>query len=575
MQSKIKKTALATALATALTGGALMSVSTAVQAVNIAQDGLGEALEFSYYTVRSGWSTLFNITNTSNETVIIKVRWREALNSREARDFIVVLSPYDVWTVVTREGENGPEIITADNSCTFPKLESVNSTGDAFGNGLTGVEFTNLAYTRDTSGARVVDNRDWSSRVPPSIGGGLNMADIDRTREGYFEVFNMGSIHNNSQNLVADAATIARFAKHEEEVGNNQAVPRDCSLVRSVLRNRSPAVINNFLTEPKNVLKGRAVLVASESGIAAGYDPLTLADFSVVPIYGLPTSVLPSLASANPAIATVINDGQVVGVPGFTGRFGTGNIQPTATASAALGVNAVLSPIPAGAGADAVSALISRSNLINDYNAKGDSATSWIVGFPTKNFYVDRAIYPSNTMAQIPFADPNAPYAPFRGIAPVFNGTNRGGGSCLNFRLSMWDREEYNVVADQFSPPLSPSIGGMCNEVNVLSFGRGNNPLGSSTIHRTVVGGDNKGSLPADNGWAVLGFGGNPALNGTTSNAGGLIRNSLPVIGMRVEVRNRGDATVNFGLANEVTYIGDRTQPQLGLSQAVTTQVLQ
>ena len=70
LKQKTKTASLSLALAAAMTGGVMMGTSTSVQAVNIAQDGLGEVLIFPYYTVRDGWATYFNVTNTSDKTVI-------------------------------------------------------------------------------------------------------------------------------------------------------------------------------------------------------------------------------------------------------------------------------------------------------------------------------------------------------------------------------------------------------------------------------------------------------------------------------------------------------------------------
>lgn len=513
-----------------------IGVSAPVQAVNIAQDGLGEALVFPYYTTRAGWITLFNVTNTSNETVLIKVRWREALNSRNVRDFIVVLSPFDVWTAVTRQGDDAPEVITADHSCTYPKLA-------AYDQGLTGKKFTNRSYSQDTSGAELIDNRDGASTA------------LDRAEEGYFEVFNLGSINNNSQKLSGDAATLVNSAKHKKDA-SNQAVGANCALVRSVFENRSALQINALLSEPKNVLKGRALLVAGEKGIAAAYDPLVLADFVSHSIYAKSSEPLPNLSSADP-IALVVNDGQSVNAIGFS-----------PTSSKVVKINTKSSPT---SGVDAVSALISRSNVINDYNIKGDSKTSWVLTFPTKSFYVDRALYSSNNQSPIGLGE-EAPLSPFKGLAPVFNET-----SCFNFRLSLGGRDRYNAIADRFSPSIPTDKGGMCYETNILSFSAAveeSNLLGSTRINRDVIGADNKGVLPAANGWAIIGFGGNPENKGQTVNSGEKIMRSLPVIGMRIETRNRGNAAINYGLINDHAYIGNRIQPQLGLDSKVVTTLL-
>ncbi len=52
----------------------------------------------------------------------MKIRWREALNSREVRDFNVILSPNDVWTGVVTSTVDGALVRTFDKSCTSPQL---------------------------------------------------------------------------------------------------------------------------------------------------------------------------------------------------------------------------------------------------------------------------------------------------------------------------------------------------------------------------------------------------------------------------------------------------------------------
>ena len=86
---KMKKKILSAAVLAAL------GASTA-QAVNLSQDGTGEVLLFPYYTVQNGEETLVSIVNTTDYTKAVKVRFREAYNSREVLDFNLYLSPHDV-----------------------------------------------------------------------------------------------------------------------------------------------------------------------------------------------------------------------------------------------------------------------------------------------------------------------------------------------------------------------------------------------------------------------------------------------------------------------------------------------
>lgn len=454
-----KKSTMSIALTAAVAGGTLMGLSAPAQAVDIAPDGLGQVLVFPYYTTREGWNTYFNVTNTSNKTVAIKVRWREGRNSRDVRDFNVILSPYDVWTAATVDTGNGAGMVTSDNTCTVPQLPS--TTG-----GLTGVDFTNTAYIQKG----VQDNRD---RGPQ---------DLDRTREGYFEVIEMGVIDNATATGIA--ASIANAAKHTN-VGNNTATPINCNFIDNLFATNLTGVQAAFAA-PENVLKGRAVLINAAKGIAAGYDPLVLEDFSIAPIVFAPSSPSPSLANALPG------------------------------------------------GLTDVDALISRNGVINDYNVATNSETDWVMTFPTKNFHVDKAFAPSANFAAIPF-NGVAPTSPFDAAVngERFSGVQFG-KSCFDVTLAIWDREEYKET-DTFTNAFSPAEPGeegdrMCYEANILSFGESD--VFGSTLRKSI------GTLPGDYGWANVGFGGS----------------ALPVIGMRVEVRNKGDATVNFGFANDHAY---------------------
>ena len=480
-----KKTTMSLALTTALAGGALMGMSAPAQAVNIAQDGLGEVLIFPYYTTREGWSTYFNVTNTSDRTVIAKVRWREGVNSREVRDFNIVLSPYDVWTAATVNTADGAKMVTSDNSCTAPQLLPM-------GGNLNGVDFTELAY----SGTHA-DGGD---------------ATKDRTREGYFTIIEMGVARTENVQTAVDAL-------HIGGTPNNTQLPRNCANIVARTQNDFAALAAEF-DEPQNVLKGRAVLINTASGVAAGYDPTVLANFynplgtdgvsANDNLVELPASDFPNLNNAFPPVAQWIDDTPGVGpilqtVPGF----------------------APMRPV------DAVSVLFNRSAVINDYNIATDSETDWVVTSPTKRYYVDEA---NSVFAAVTPEGGFAPAYPFDAsvsgeeFSSVVLGT-----SCFDIRLNIWDREEYKaneIVNLQFSPPIPGAPGDkLCYETNVISFGD-SNVLGSQLRLEVPATG-----LPGDNGWAELNFG----LSGVEE---------LPVLGMRVERRQKDTIQASFGFAN-------------------------
>jgi hypothetical protein len=281
--------------------------------------------------------------------------------------------------------------------------------------------------------------------------------------------------------------------------------------------------MQEILDAPANVLKGRAILVKGKEGIAAGYDPLVLANFSGTAIYHSPDSQFPNLNEGDP-IAVIIDDANI---------------------ATPVVLTKITHPNIIKRNVDAVSQLISRSAVINDYNVTGDSETAWILTFPTKNFYVDRQFNGSDRHATI-LKGRLAPLAPF---ASTVNGeafsSKADSKSCFDFNVSMWDREEFDTpdidIVDQFSPRepgTSLDQTRLCYEANILSFG--DSDLFSSSLQKSLFKG-NEAGLPGLSGWAKVTFG----------QAGA----KLPVTGMRVEIRNRGDATVNYGLANDHAYM--------------------
>lgn len=440
---QFKKSAMAVAVVGAL-GGAVQ----VAQAVNLATDGLGEVLIFPYYTVNADYDTYVNVVNTSDKAVAVKVRAREAYNSRDCRDFNVVLSPYDVWVAtITRNPDGFARITTNDNSCTSPKL---------FDNSVSG-------YTDLLPGVRGVDftNADYIDRNEDAGPNGL-----DRCKAGYFEVIEMG---------VSDGGPIYDASKH-----NSSGVPKDCDFVATKFQTDIVSIQNEF-AEPNNVLKGSGVLIRTTQGKNGAMDAVTLANFfnpaadgvdddSPVDLIQTPDNVHPNLLDARPAVSRILND-QATHVQGF---FVDGEWE---------------------FGEDAVSAVLMRASIINTWSSNPDNAakTDWVITFPTKNFYVDE---------RWTGLDPEDAYPPF---ANGFHGAEGQGKACDVVTLQWWDREEQTPGQSNcqdsggcFSPKPAPNEApsdALCYEANVLTF-NGANTLGSP-LARSV-------SIDYHYGWAKM-----------------------------------------------------------------------
>jgi hypothetical protein len=487
---KMKQLALAVGM---VVGG--MGMVPSVQAVNLATDGLGQVLIFPYYTTRAGWNTLFNITNTSNQVVALKVRFHEGYNSRDVFDFNVILSPYDVWNGTLSNGAGDvPNFSTSDKTCTVPAIPAG---GQSFSGGL-------LAYTR------------------AAADGGPNTP--DRMREGYVSITMMGT--SLPTGLAAGAVHTAA------------GVPANCAALRNAFALSGATTIAGlrgaFPNYAVNPLKGAFSLVNAANGWNASGEAVTLANFFVPPANA--TAVYQGLN----LITAQLPPDRVNNV--FTDSFHEPDLNAGNTSGQVLLANgtpvsdsANLTPaVTSGVGA--VSFVLRRASVVNQW-ANLDAApparpwdvrSDWVVTFPTKRFHVDTA---KHEWAGQATGRPGVP----NGLAPPFSSTFNG-QSCDDVGYTIYDREEQQIIRQDepvFSPAPSTPGNQLCQEVNVLTFGASDtvtnvlkSPMGNGTLSGNIA------DLPGANGWMQLNF----------TNAAG----ALPVVGFAVI--NRTEPT---GILNE------------------------
>lgn len=431
-----------------------LSLLPSAQAVNLATDGLGQTLIFPYYTTRAGWNTLINITNTSNEVVVAKVRFHEGYNSRDVFDFNVIMSPHDVWNGTLSNGAGDvPSFSTSDKSCTAPAIPAG---GVVFNDGVN----TNglLAYTGTAADGGPVTT--------------------DRMREGYISVVMMGT---------SPATGLAANAVHTAA-----GVPANCAALRSAFALQGTdlatlrAAFPNYAVNP---LKGAFSLVNAGNGWNASSEAVTLANFSTVPLI---TAQLPPDK-----------------VPAFTDSFHEPDLNSGNTLAQVLLADNTVSPGPTG-GADAVSFVLQRTSVVNQW-ANLDAAppanpwevrSDWVVTFPTKRFYADN--YPAVLFAGRYTGHPGLP----AGVAPFL--ADYFGRSCVDVGYTIYNREEQQITKvgePVFSPAPSQPGDQLCQEVNVLTFGAGDtvtnvlkSPMGNGTLSGNVA------TLPGPNGWMQLNF---------------------------------------------------------------------
>lgn len=315
--------------AAVLAGLGAVGLAGTANAVHVNPDGLGSVLIYPYFTTRAdggGTSTAYydnyvSVVNTTASTKAVKVRILEGKRSAEVLDFNLFLSPFDVWTGAIVRTTDGAAMISADNSCVVPNsLFAIKDPTAITANSLN--HFKNFVYA-----------------ASPADGGGTT---LDRTREGYLEVFEMGDVTN----VTATAA-----AKH-----NSAGRPANCAYFEA-----NDATLATQLTAPTGGLMGGASILSVRAGTDYSYDAVALANWSTSVMYSPAGDVLPRLTGGNVVTSTV-----------FTAA---GNVVTSTWASAR----------------DAVSASIMRQNVMNEYMLETGTAsgTDWVITFPTKFAYVN------------------------------------------------------------------------------------------------------------------------------------------------------------------------------------------
>lgn len=386
--------------AAVLAGLGAVGVAGTASAVHINPDGLGQALIYPYYTVRAGNDTYLSVVNSTNSTKAVKVRFLEGKNSREVLDFNLYLSPYDVWTGAIVATTDGAKLITADKSCTTPAIPAG------------GKDFVNYQY----SGVNT-DGED---------------ASLDRTREGYFEIIEMGDVIN---------------ATYQANVKHTNGTPKDCGAMQNLTA--ADFVDSIDISIPTGGLGGKVELLGPALGTAFGVDAVAIDAWATSSHWFIPGSVFPNLATPTGGTSNVFNAGAV---------------RTTAWA----------------ASIDAVSATMMHDNIINEFmlDTATLSGTDWVVTMPTKNQYVTVDTNPSSrtgrghTAALPPFAE------------------NFGiDGSCDPVALTLHDREEA-VAPGDFSPLPPGQVSALCWESTVVTFNN-SDVLGSVNSTNITTGYEN------------------------------------------------------------------------------------
>ena len=423
------------------------------EAVYLNPNNTGQVLVYPYYATNvagsNAWQTYISVVNTTTRAKAVKVRVLEGRTSSEVLDFNLFLSPNDVWVAVIAAApgtETNPDaparmfVPTDERSCTSPVGNLPQQNG--------GEPFRNFEYAESAVGADL-----------PGIG-------LDRTREGYVEIIEMG--------VLSGAAATA--------VTHVNGVPANCAVVQAA--SFDPVALGQ-ITPPTGGLMGTGTLINVNNGQDATYKADALENWSATVQYSGPGSTRPNIADANPAVSIVVNAGGI----GTTGA----STQITAYRSDFGIPGTFVSGVPVGA--RAVASVYMHTAVMNEYvlDAGTGSLTDWVITQPVKHphFVTD--------------ADAAQPY------------TNvlTTDGACETVSFTFFDREERSRTASgtDFSPaPPDAPANSLCWESTVLSIRhapgvdhtQANAPRSAILASRNVTNIEITSTF--QNGWAELTF---------------------------------------------------------------------
>jgi hypothetical protein len=483
------------ALASAVLG--TLGIAGSAHAIYQDPNNLGQALVYPYYTVNNDpngnpFNTYISIVNTNTDVKVVKVRFREGKASHEVLDFNLYLSPNDVWTgaiiPASTDTTSAAHIVTADVSCTNPVIPAG------------GVDFRNFDYAGDV----------------------LAQDTLDRTREGYAEVFEMATIDPTAGTGVWTAAV------HQYGTGGAPA----CGAVLVGNPAGGGAVLAS-VTYPTGGLSGTGTLINVTSGRDTMYNARAFgAWLTGTQAYNDPTTDNPNFGNTSPPSSIVVDPGKA--------RAYFSNFVATVVQS-----GLTLQP-----GARAAAATMMHDNVINEYilDAVTGSDTDLVMTFPTKKLFV------FGTAA----------------ITPFTNSLTKS-GACEVISVTYFNREEVGATPSgvDFSPsPGAAPANTLCWESTVMSIRNGstNAPTPSAAPTSLVLGSRNVTAVSVSsafqNGWMRVNFTGTNAVGtgltsdatSTTVGAAGIITTAaqtyhgLPVVGFMV--RTYANGTLTCGTAS-------------------------
>jgi hypothetical protein len=433
-------------------------------AVMLDPRGTGQVLIYPYYTVNHQ-QALLSVVNATAHGKALKARFREGYDGREVASFNVYLGPHDSWVGAvydtSPDGAGAAAIATNDNSCTVPAFPLAPVPGT-----LHALTFSDASYTQGGYGE--------------ATGTDSGPTSLARTREGFFEIIEMGEVVDQASGSPGTLEAITPV----------DGTPPGCAQVRDAWSSGGywTGDAQTDLLPPSGGVYGAAGIVDVAQGTLYAYDATAIDGFSDVAQHTAPGDPKPNLSTA---VTDSAND--------------------VATAYVPVGNTVLRADYPASTrGVDAVSAVLMALDLHNDFNSDPNlgAQSDFLVAFPTKQFYVDPAIVGTQPTDVLP---------PFE---QVFGGgfpgaTPTPGVSCIQAEASFRDREGRSALPSDVcfpEPPIHPT-NLICLQTQTLRLGAHGAAPGAlrAALSGTLLQTDDCGGgpllpVPFDTGTVVVRF---------------------------------------------------------------------
>ncbi len=464
MNANFKPLGLVAAVAAATAG-----YTGVAQAQTFAGTGLGDAAVVPYYTVQGDYVTGVHITNTSDLTQVVKLRFRRASDSMDALDFNIIMSPFDMWTGFIRQDDEGGIFVgTSDTSCTAPL--TVQQTGVA------------------------------------------EMPDIFRegAEEGYVEIIGMGAAG-------ATAPWMAIGSTHIPGVG----VPIDCvSVETNFFRNATaaPAANTNI-----GVLDDNLSNQACSEIIGSVVDPAWVSCAVSGAANGIVGGTAPNMLEDT---GNVLNVTYFIRSAGTGTEFGSRAIHIADLAAGAMMSNQEIlidglvdyfsflypdldggSPAPGAATGrgsfDGVRTALGAAQVINEWSTASANAvsTDWVITMPGQYLMLNLPVYLESLQDEdVDCLNEGDALADDEDVCDARD-------LPVEVTIDFWDREEQVVSTPQGGLVISPATTDAPDaallpyEVNVIEWTDGVNEPVLDSDYATNF---NVAALGSPNGWASL-----------------------------------------------------------------------